>query len=441
VELLIGKFRITHRLALLIHERDEILENLEIAETKYISSFRVTTPDPSILDFVPTAPPVDPRRPYISRPLPLAAQRRRTRSQRHLNHAYGSSSFAPTSFVAPSSYYKLRGVQGVNGGKFADVGSRADRHQSLSESISSRVVGSRFMEVNRNSAAYGQLPLGSHVAVEKDGELGPVSDDYWMSSIPDPRLHGPNYGLSAYEDMPVDEHGVVHTIPEQDEWVDLSTENPDEMQSDINSNSQDQAGPSSFIRRLRTPKGGTPESTRRESFPRRMDQEDPDDVLAPHLRLQPTQPFVRPLDGLGFEDLGVVYAEITHWRSRLKSINNEIGDRQRDCYNDIATGTGITGWLMVGRGLGFIPGAEIIEGRAKEDIRWDVLQNERSWLDKAVMWFVILAVAVGLAIVCESCGFLVYSTPNAWVRQWSQRLAFHLHQPRISPTISLSYDQ
>lgn len=388
-------------MALLIHERDEILENLEIAETKYISSFRLTTPDPSILDFVPNPSFVDPRRPYISRPLPLAAQRRRTRSRRHLNHAYGSSSFAPTSFVAPSSYYKLRGVQGINGGKFADVGVRADRHQSLSESITSRVVGSRFMEVNRNSSAYGQLPLGSHVAVEKDGELGPVPGDYW-ASIPDPRLHGPNYGLSTYEDMPVDEHGVVQTIPEQDEWIDLSTENPDEMQSDLNSNSQEQAGPSSFMRRPRPPpKTDMPESVKRESFPRRMGRVDPDDVPAPHLRLQQAQPFVRPLDGLGFEDLGVVYAEITHWRSRLKAINNEIADRQRDCYNDIATGTGITGWLMVGRGLRFIPGAEIIEGRAKEDIRWDVLQNERSWLDKAVMWSVILAVSVGLAVVCK----------------------------------------
>lgn len=278
------------------------------------------------------------------------------------------------------------------------------------------------MEVNRNSAAYGQLPLGSHVAVEKDGELGPVSDDYWMSSIPDPRLHGPNYGLSAYEDMPVDEHGVVETIPEQDEWVDLSTENPDELQSELNSNSQDQAGPSSFIRRLRPSKGDTPESTRRESFPRRMDREDPGDVLAPHLRLQPTQPFVRPLDGLGFEDLGVVYAEITHWRSRLKAINNEIADRQRDCYNDIAIGTGITGWLMVGRGLRFIPGAEIIEGRAKEDIRWDVLQNERGWLDKTVMWSVMLIVAVGLAIACKSSygAFFLTLQPHAWIWQWSQ---------------------
>ena len=57
----------TQRLALLIEERDIILEQLEIAETKYISSFRITTPDPSLLDL--NAPPADTDGiAYISRP-------------------------------------------------------------------------------------------------------------------------------------------------------------------------------------------------------------------------------------------------------------------------------------------------------------------------------------------------------------------------------------
>lgn len=60
----------TEFIALLIEERDQILENLEIAETRYISSFRLTTPDPSLADWEP--PQVgDPDRPVISRPRPL----------------------------------------------------------------------------------------------------------------------------------------------------------------------------------------------------------------------------------------------------------------------------------------------------------------------------------------------------------------------------------
>jgi hypothetical protein len=118
------------------------------------------------------------------------------------------------------------------------------------------------------------------------------------------------------------------------------------------------------------------------------------------------------MDGLGYEDLGHVYAEITQWRSRLKIINAEIADTQRDSYNDIASGTGINGWLIIGRGLRFIPGVQIIEGRAKEDIRWDVLQNERSWLDTSVMWAVVAVVTVILAAVCQYFQLLNYSYLN-----------------------------
>ncbi|KAH9486372.1 hypothetical protein JR316_0000436 [Psilocybe cubensis] len=404
----------THKLALLIDERDEILENLEISETKYISSFRVTTPDPSIIDFVPPPPPADPSRPYISRPLPLAPQQRRSRSRRHMNRAFAASSLAPTSFVAPSSYYKLRGVSGVSGGRFAEVG--VDRHQSLSESINSRVIGSRFMEVNRNSVAYGRLPLGTSVAIEKTGELGPVDGHgSWLPHIPDPRLFGPNYGITPYEDMEVDEHGVVRTIHEQDEeWVDISQDGPEMIGDDHNGFPPEQAGPSSFLRRPRTPKSDPPPSTRRETFPRRQTQVvDPESVPPPHLRLQPSQPFVRPLDGLGFEELGNVYAEITQWRSRLKIINAEIADAQRDSYNDIASGTGINGWLMIGKGLRFIPGIQMIEGRAKEDIRWDVLQNERTSLDLIAMWSVIIVVAVMLgAALTAAVGLTLAPAPD-----------------------------
>jgi hypothetical protein len=58
----------TRRLALLIEERDIILEQLEIAETKYISSFRITTPEPSIADLNLTSGRDAEGIAYISRP-------------------------------------------------------------------------------------------------------------------------------------------------------------------------------------------------------------------------------------------------------------------------------------------------------------------------------------------------------------------------------------
>lgn len=76
---LISSLSNTTELAVLIDERDEILENLEIAETKYINSFKLSTPDPSIADFfpsiplmqIPDDPPPVPQKPEISRPRPL----------------------------------------------------------------------------------------------------------------------------------------------------------------------------------------------------------------------------------------------------------------------------------------------------------------------------------------------------------------------------------
>ena len=204
----------------------------------------------------------------------------------------------------------------------------------------------------------------------------------------------------------MDEHGVRYdgydhegfsTVQEEtgeEEWVDLIKETPDnDWGSDFNGTPP-----------RRRPRGReSVPSTRRETFPLRARDEpvDPESLPPPHMRLQPSQPFVRPLDGLNFEDLGEVYNDITMWRSRLKMINQEIAEVQREAYNDIASGQRIKGWLMVGKGLRFIPGVELIEGRAKEDIRWDVLQNERTWLDTAVLIAIVVVISVLLAGIRE----------------------------------------
>jgi len=104
---------------------------------------------------------------------------------------------------------------------------------------------------------------------------------------------------------------------------------------------------------------------------------------------------------LNFDDLGQVYEDITHWRSQLKEINMQIKDAQQQSYDDIAAGRNIRGWLIVGRGLRHVPGVQLIEGRAKEDIRWDVLQNERNLLDKFVLWAVVCIIAVLLGAGCK----------------------------------------
>ncbi|KAJ7620563.1 hypothetical protein DFH06DRAFT_67290 [Mycena polygramma] len=439
----------TERLALLIDERDEILENLEIAETRYISSFRLTTPDPSIADF--HAPePQDSSRPYISHPQPLrnASTSRKPRRKRSINPAFASSSLAPTSFVAPSLYYKLHRVQGVSGGQFGAEGAVSDAENTgatLSQTINSRLIGSRFQEVNRNSAHYGRLPLGSHVRVDQTGELGPINtiDEHGYFTIPDPAKFGPNHGLEEGEEA------------EKGDWVDVFREHHPRAEESVD-NEPGPSSPLSFRRRGHQASGSTatavtgtattlsPSSPRedpkltgsakRDTFPFRRRKSSANDTQStdtelppPHMRLQPRQPFVRPHDGIDFGHLGVVYSDITQWRSRLKAINTEIGEAQTTGYEDIAAGVRIKGWILIGRGLRFINGVQIIEGMAKEDVRWDVLQNERSPLDAIVLWSLLgVAVVLLAAGLTAAAGLSLTTAPD---------VAHYL--PFLSPLLSM----
>ncbi|KAL1737393.1 hypothetical protein EV714DRAFT_278873 [Schizophyllum commune] len=400
----------THQLALLIEERDEILESLEIAETRYIKSFRISTPDPSIVDLQPQ-PPEPEGRPYISRPLPLRGSQRYRGARRRTtsNKALASSSLAPTSFVAPSQYYRLRKLSGISGGRFTDS---PEGRRSFSDAVHSRVIGSQFHEIQPHSPDYHALPLGSHVGVDSNtGELGPLSGSSY-DDIPDPRYFGPNHSMEEFgqlrgsQDYDPDER--LDDIAELQEWVDLERERPGEYESSMNGATERGQTPrfsgtsSRFPRRARprpSRQEETPSPARRETFPlRSRSVSDPEAVMPPHLRLQPSQPFVRPLEGVDYEGLGEVYNEIKRYRSQLKAINSEIAEAQTSCYNDIAEGVRIKGWLVVGKGLRFIPGMQQIEGRAKEDVRWDILQDERSTLDTIVLWVVVTMMAVTLAV-------------------------------------------
>lgn len=395
----------TRDLAKLIDRRDYILGNLEIAETQYITCFRLTTPDPSLADWVPPSN-EDPTRPHISRPRPLLGSRRR-------NPAFAASSLASKSFVAPSTYYKLRGVHGINGGRFSD---NKEDHATFSDSIASPILGDRFQEDNRRSQGSSFFGLGSYFRANKSvDELGMIRsrDELSISSPipppPDPRKYGPNWLDSS--DI-VGSYGVDKPLPPvEEEWVDVLQEQPGKyVASEPNGDSA--AGPSSFRHR---PKREQPISAgKRETFPfRNSDDDKRQDVPPPHLRIQPSGPFVRPQDGINFDYLGDIYSDITEWRSKLKDINAEISTAQYSCYADIAEGARIKGWLMVGRGLRHIPGIQIIEGRAKEDIRWDILQNERTSLDTWVMSAtIIIAVILLAAGLTAASGLALSNAPD-----------------------------
>lgn len=144
---------------------------------------------------------------------------------------------------------------------------------------------------------------------------------------------------------------------------------------------------------------------RRESFPMRVPRgggELQEAHVPLHLRLQPQGPFVRPLSGLDHDDLGAVYSDIRDWRTRLKQINNDISEAQNDCYNDIADGARVKGWLIAGRGVRFLPGIQLIEGRSKNDIHWDELQRQGGKEGKVLFWTFVAMVTIVLGAARES---------------------------------------
>ncbi|KIY50674.1 hypothetical protein FISHEDRAFT_38817, partial [Fistulina hepatica ATCC 64428] len=374
----------TQALAFLIDQRDELLEELEIAETRYISAFRPATPEPSMLTDL--NPPHELNRPYISRPRPLSGSTRNRRHRREMNKALASSSVGPQSFIAPASFYRIGNLRGMNGGMFE--GSMP----SFSESVNSRLIGSRFQEMSRTSAMYGQIPVGSRLKVGRSGDLQPADEEMERGEgrSDSPATHvDDGQWPRRYRDG-----GRMDDVDEADEWHDEVDERGGAYDA-----ASDRSAKSPFFRGAPKEQHSyetTTSTANRETFPMR-NQPNADDMPPPHLRLQPAPPFYKPLNPVDNATLAEVYNSIVFYRRELKAINADIMEVQQKGYEDIAAGRNVKGWLMVGRGLRFIPKVQIIEGRAKEDIRWDVLQDERWFLDHLVTWMVVVVVAVLLA--------------------------------------------
>ncbi|KAF8527839.1 hypothetical protein BU17DRAFT_73534 [Hysterangium stoloniferum] len=398
----------TTRLSGLIAERDMILNNLELAETKYINSFQLSTPLPSVDNYpLQEEPPHETvasarLKERISRPKTLGgSSRSRTRRPRH---AYMATA-APTSYVAPSSYYKLRDVRGV--GRLSSKGSE----ESLAQRISQRIIGSRFQEIQRDSYMFGRIPMGSQVQPDRStGALGPVQISM------DQLQHGPNYPSSG--------NAAEVELDEQDDygsWIQDGQFNlnvgPSTVEEEDTEETISPIGSSDIHVHTRQRQGTPPPVERRSTFPMRAqpirNESDLEAVPPPHLRLQTQQPFVRPVSGMNHDDLGIVYGSIRDWRSRLKSINNEIAEVQADNYRHIADGEATKGWVLIGRGLTFLPHVQMIEGRSKEDIRYSQLQMGHRRMSSMAFWTVIgmTSIFLGASLVAIA-GLVVSPAPG-----------------------------
>ena len=262
--------------------------------------------------------------------------------------------------------------------------------------------------------------------------------------IPDPMVHGPNYVARATEDTtdPATLYspgsGPTHLPPSStsgdSDWVDVGRVAPIDFRYSHTPSAPSPvlmphvlppapdvpfqpARASSVFRFVRRPKiFGPAPSEHRSTFPLRVrsgtdtgEGTGRGEEVPPHLRVQRAPPFVRPLTGLNHDELGSVYSEIRTWRTRLKTINEDIRIAQEEGYQAIADGVHVKGWLLTGRGLRHLPGVQLIEGRAKEDVRWDLLQLGGSdAIGQVTFWTVVVIIAGTLLVGREPSRFYYF---------------------------------
>ncbi|KAK4684130.1 ATP-dependent RNA helicase DOB1, partial [Tremellales sp. Uapishka_1] len=354
----IGVFAIADTTALvpLIEERDRVLQSLEIAETRYIESFKLT----------PTAS-------NSQRLEPIQPSSENSRN-----------THPPTDYVAPRSFYKLRSVPFVETTAYSPV-SQDDPPRlaspPLTQSIQSKVVGSRFVEVNRDSGMFGgkRLKIGQRVKMGEDGILVAAE------SSPESEPSEESGGLSA------ESAGVRHQARrDRDHLEELD-------------------GRLSIGSGTRPPVAFSPTQP---EWPRATVNPPPDDfILLPiHDDGSRFDPNIRPASQIEPLSLARYYYDIGEHRGRFKVLNADIQLAQEKIYESMAGGNGILGWIVVGRGARWLPSAENIEGRTKEDIEWRNLGRGRG---ERVFWIKVAAVMLILGIlITPFLGLTVGTAPG-----------------------------
>lgn len=114
----------------------------------------------------------------------------------------------------------------------------------------------------------------------------------------------------------------------------------------------------------------------------------------PSLRL--FDPALRPAPSASPDFLAEVYAAVRHHRSELRRLNAEIGELKAVAMADVSEGRTARGFVLVGRGVGRITGARMIEGRTRDDLRWEELLEEPI---RTPFWGAVAAVCLAFAVL------------------------------------------
>ncbi|WVQ68925.1 uncharacterized protein L199_007134 [Kwoniella botswanensis] len=316
-----------------IEEREQVLIELEVAETNYITSFKLThtASEGDVLE-------------------PIGWNEGEPESQSTKN----SSPVRPTppnDFVAPKGFYKIPTVSHPQSQERLNV----PVPPSLNLEEAGEPTDSKFKEINRDSAMYGgRFDIGQRIKMDQTGN--------W---VPDPSPQSEQ--TNEFDTSP----DTSHEGPTSERGRNSSDPpHSDEATSGMST--------TPIISSPTSP--GPPVSPTSPYSPEELGQR-------PRI---PTRSSHR-VSKEGTSPLAAHYATIRGTRARFKELNMEIEGMQKQKFAEIASTTaGIKGWIIVGKGVRWLPHAELIEGCTKEDILWQNAGAPTRKKDQRTFWLKVL---------------------------------------------------
>ncbi|OCF59137.1 hypothetical protein L486_03638 [Kwoniella mangroviensis CBS 10435] len=325
-----------------VEEREKILIELEVAETNYIASFKLThtASDGDVLE-------------------PIGWNEGEPESQSTKNSS-PVRPIPPDDFLAPIGFYKIPTVSHPQSKERLNV----PVPPSLDLEEPGEASDSKFKEINRDSAMYGgRFDIGQRIKMDQTGN--------WVPD-PSPQSEGTN---------------------ELDTTPDTSHEGP------TNERGRDSSDP---------PHSG--EATRGLSTPPIISSPtSPGPPISPTSPYSPEELGQRPrmptrsshrVSREGTSPLAAHYASIRETRARFKELNMQIENMQKQKFAEIASTTAdIKGWIVAGKGVRWLPYAELIEGYTREDILWQNAGASTGKKDEQTFWLKVLLSGGVLSII------------------------------------------
>ncbi|KAJ9110089.1 hypothetical protein QFC19_001760 [Naganishia cerealis] len=373
--------RKTVKLNQMLKKRNGVLERLEVAESRFIRSFKANLPKPtaaveeqnekeSDVSLSPNANGSLPRNLNVH----WNHSRKNSQATNNLNEAKADTAVTtPSGYVAPRKFYKISSLPRLPaGGMFgnatdtgsSNTGQQRDqrRKATFAEEVVGGISGTQFQEVYRDSLmpGGGLPPVGTPLDV-KGGQFVIQPHKYAEKSLPPP----PTESLLNKESR-----GTVSQLASS-------------PRSRVTDNTMRSSASSNYSTALYTsPTRQQPIDNRKSSvYPQSPDHSaavvnqpllgdaktDPPSRAKARSAIQPP---IRPVSGISPRDLSSIYSEISEYRSLLKELNEEVVELQASTYEDMMIGKDVVGFFLIGRSISKLPGAILVSGMARDDVDW-----------------------------------------------------------------------